>query len=1449
MGNKHFSLLIETLELEEELSNTSLIDFSLNNIEKDSINKIWTFNFSGKNLPNSETLTLFIQKLRDSFSDEYLINYRFELEDSVSEDQIKEYWKYVILENFSEVSPGLLQSLIFTELTLENNIINLDIKIPTVWNNFINDRKDKILTSYSNIGVEVKDIVPIFTKQDVEAVIENQEEKISKEIEKLEEFEKKETERRPKEPEKKFSGFGAGAGNRYAKEIKDEDIVEIKDVIGYAGDVTIMAQVFGTEEISHRNGTSQYRLKLTDYSDSIILRLFGNGPNAKFQNKRRTELIESVKGIKKGQWLKVQGTVSNDPYLRDTIIEPKLLELVSKEEKKDNYKGRKRIELNTHTKMSQLEGVSSAKDYLARAESWGHEAIAFTDTYGVQAYPEICLSSKGKELKPIYGLNAFIMDDSITATTNKKKLRLKDATYVVFDVETTGLSAERDRLIEIAAVKVKNGAEIDSFESYINPRRPISELITRLTSITDDDVKDAPFEEEVMTNFYDWLDEDDILVAHNAKFDLGFLDKSFERLGLKNKNNASIDTLFISRAENKEAKRHGLSNLAKLYKVRLVQHHRAIYDTKATAEIFVKMLDQLYKLGIEYHNEIDEKIDLKLAHKRSRTFPCSILVKNAKGLKDLFRLVSYSCTDYLSSGKPTIPRSLLEQYREDLLIGSGNSENEVFEELLNSKEDKVEGIIDFYDYIEIQPKTHYHSFIRSERITDEAELEELLKKLIDIAKKKDKIVVATGDCYYLDEYQHVYRQILRLTVKSNPGARDIKPMATFLTTEEMLNEFSFLDEKLREEIVIDNTHKISDLIELVVPLKNKLYTPNIEGAADEVRDLSYSMAHKIYGDKLPEIVEKRLEKELASIIGNGFSVVYLISHKLVKKSLDDGYLVGSRGSVGSSLVATMMEITEVNPLAPHYVCPKCKHSEFFLNAEYASGFDLPNKNCPHCDVKMIKDGQDIPFETFLGFNGDKVPDIDLNFSGEYQATAHNFTKEIFGEDYVYRAGTISTVAEKTAYSFTRDYYEKNEIEKRSIDIERIASGCEGSKRTTGQHPGGILVVPNDMDIFDFTPYQYPADDETSPWRTTHFDFHSIHDNILKFDILGHDDPTMIRKLQDLSGIEPKTIDVSDPEVMGIFSTVEALGVTREQVDSASGTFGIPEFGTNFVIQMLDDTKPTTYSELVQISGLSHGTDVWLGNAQELIKNGTCELKDVIGCRDDIMVYLIHAGLEEGLSFKIMESVRKGKGLTEDFEKAMRDNDVPEWYIDSCKKIKYMFPKAHACAYVLMALRIAWFKVHQPLTYYCAYYSVRASDFDIITVVKGEKSLKAKIQEIKTKDKNEVTAKDKDALVSYEIANEMLERGFAFSKVDLEKSESHDYIIDGNTLIPPFSIVPGLGDNVANKIVQARKEKPFLSIEDFSKRGSVSSTVVEYLREMGTLKGLPEKAQLSFFDEL
>lgn len=1440
MSNKHFSLLLKSINLSDFIEKEEFKSFILHSIKKDNDNKIWTFNFKAEKLPSVTDWILLINNMRDSFFEDYLVNYNVEISDKVNSEIITNYWPYVVNEVFSiGDSKTLIQAILANELTVEEEILTLNIITPTLWNNYIDLKKKEILQVYSNLGIKNLRLEANFIENNIE---KKQENILSNEISKLETIIKKDEEKRKLESNKK---------EKVQNKAISSKVVEIKDLIGYIGEATIMAQVFDKEKVEFRAGNGQYRVKLTDYSESILMKMFIGGNNDKFKpSPKKLELLETLDKIKSGQWLKIEGTVSYDNYLNDTVIEPKIIEVAEKKSKIDEYDGKKRIELNVHTKMSPLEGVSSASEYISLASSWGHEAIAFTDSYGVQAYPDICISSKGKDVKPIYGLNAFIMDDSIKATTNPKDKKLSELTYVVFDVETTGLSAERDRLIEIAAIKVKDGKEIDSFESYINPKIKIPELITRITSITDEDVKNAPYEEEVMTNFYNWLSEDDILVAHNAKFDLGFISKSFERLELvENFNYGSIDTLFLSRAINKEAKRHSLNNLAKMYKVKLIQHHRAIYDTKTTAEIFVKMLEQLHNLGAIKHEDIDEIIDLQEAHKKSRSFPCSILVKNAEGLKDLFKLVSYSSTKYLSSGKPTIPRSILSQYRENLLIGTGNLQNEIFEELLNSKEEKFIETLGFYDYVEVQPLHHYEKFIADERVKDKEELKEIIKRLIDRSIYNNKIVVATGDVYYIHEYQHVYRQILRLTVKQNPGARDLMPMANILTTEEMLSEFSYLeDKKLIEDIVINNTHKINDMIELVVPLKDKLYTPNIEGAAEDVRNISYEKAKSIYGDELPEIVEKRLEKELDSIIGNGFSVVYLISSKLVKKSLSDGYLVGSRGSVGSSLVATMMDITEVNPLVPHYVCPKCKNSEFFLKGEYASGFDLPNKKCSTCDIPMKKDGQDIPFETFLGFKGDKVPDIDLNFSGEYQPTAHNFTKEIFGEDYVYRAGTISTVAQKTAYSFTRDYFEQNEIEKRNIDLERIASGCEGVKRTTGQHPGGILVVPNDMDIFDFTPYQFPADDETSAWRTTHFDFHSIHDNILKFDILGHDDPTMIRKLQDLSGIDPTQIDVSDADVMKIFSSPDILGVSAEELGCATGTLGIPEFGTPFVIQMLQDTKPTTYSELVQISGLSHGTDVWLGNAQELIKNGTCTLKDVIGCRDDIMVYLIYAGLEESTAFTIMESVRKGKGLTEDFEKAMKDNKVPNWYIDSCKKIKYMFPKAHAAAYVLMALRIAWFKVHKPLIYYCAYFSVRANDYDIKTVVHGKDFLGKKIFEIKNMDKSELTGKDQAALVSYEIAFEMLNRGYTFSKIDLEKSQSFDYIIEGDSLIPPFSIVPGLGENVALKIVQAREEKPFLSIEDFSKRGGVSSTVLDYLKDLGSLKGLPEKAQLSFFDE-
>lgn len=1439
MTSKYFLLLIKALELENLLEKENFSSIILREIEKDNKNKKWTFNFEAEFLPSADDLFLFIKKLKRRFLSDFELDYNFNIT-SCKNETILEYFSFVISNVLS--NEKAVEFIINNEIKIENKEIIVEVSTPTIWEKYIENNKKFIINEYHKLGINIDNIKPSFN---IKKIISKKEEYIDNKIKKAEEkLSEKKEEKTPKTFENNI--------NFQPKKILDTEICDIKEIIGMSGITNIVGQIFEIEKREFSNGGGQYLVKLTDYTESIIMRVFLENKNSKFKiSPKKLKVIEEIKTLKKGDYIKINGRTIYDDFLRDTIIEPFAIEKVSKKIKEDNYSGKKRIELSIHTKMSPLDGVSSEKEYIERAIHYGHEALAFTDLYGVQAYPEISINTRDKKIKPIYGLNALLCDDSTSATTNKRDILLDNATYVVLDVETTGLSAERDRLIEIAAIKIKNGREIDTFESYINPKRKISSYITNLTSITNEDVSKAPYEEEVMKNFYSWLDDEDILVAHNAKFDLGMIGKSFERLGIMKKlKYSSIDTLFLSRAINKNLKRHGLSTLTKFYKVKLTQHHRAIYDTRATSEIFIKMLEQLKEQNIINHNQIDDNIDTRLAHRRQMPFPCSILVKNNKGLKDLFKLVSYSSTEFLSSQKPTIPKKILEKYRDNLLIGTSNYKNEVFEELLNSREEKVSEIINYYDYIEIQPLHHYEKLITNERVSDKEELIEQIKKLIYLARQKEKIVVATGDVYYLDEYQHVYRQILRLSVKNNPRAKEIQPLCNFLTTTEMLEEFSYLkDKKLIENIVINNTHKINALIEEVQPLKEKLYTPKIEGAEEEVKNLSYSKAKEIYGENIPDIVEKRIKKELSSIIGNGFSVIYLISSKLVKKSLSDGYLVGSRGSVGSSFVATLMDITEVNPLVPHYICKKCKHSEFFTNNEYASGFDLPNKNCPNCNIKMKKDGQDIPFETFLGFKGDKVPDIDLNFSGDYQPIAHNFTKEIFGTDHVYRAGTIGTVASKTAYAFTRDYYEKNGIEKRKIDLERIASGCEGAKRTTGQHPGGILVVPSDMEIFDFTPYQYPADDENSPWRTTHFDFHSIHDNILKFDILGHDDPTMIRKLQDLSGIDPREIDVSDEDVMKIFSSPDVLGITSDALGCKTGTLGIPEFGTNFVIQMLEDTKPTTYSELVQISGLSHGTDVWLGNAKDLIKNKICTLKEVIGCRDDIMIYLIYAGLEESLAFKIMESVRKGRGLTEEWEKIMKEKNVPQWYIDSCKKIKYMFPKAHAAAYVLMALRIAWFKVHQPIIYYCAYFSIRAKDYDLKNVVKGKEFLAKRIKQIKEIDKKELTVKIQDSLISYEIIYEMLERGYTIEKVDIEKSQSFDYLIEGKSLIPPFSIVPSLGENVAVKIVKAREENKFLSVEDFASRGGVSSTIIEYLRDIGSLNGLPEKAQLSIFDNI
>ncbi|MDQ0230496.1 PolC-type DNA polymerase III [Metabacillus malikii] len=1216
----------------------------------------------------------------------------------------------------------------------------------------------------------------------------------------------------------------------------DEEIRTLASIEDEERRTTIQGYVFDAETKELRSGRTLLTFKITDYTSSILVKMFA----------RDKEDAALVQAVKKGMWLKVRGSIQNDTFVRDLVMIANDINEVAPRERVDKSpENEKRVELHLHSPMSQMDAVTSVSKYVEQASKWGHKAIALTDHAVVQSFPEAYAAGKKNGVKILYGVEINLVDDGVPIAYNESDRNLEDETFVVFDVETTGLSAVYDSIIELAAVKVRGGEVIDKFEAFANPHHPLSATTIELTGITDDMVKNAPDIDEVLAKFKQWVG-DDTLVAHNASFDMGFLNVGYKKhLKEEKAKNPVIDTLELGRFLYPELKNHRLNTLCKRFDIELTQHHRAIYDAEATGYLLIKMLKDASEKGIENHNQLNENMGKGNAYQRSRPYHATILAKNEVGLKNLFKLVSIAHLNYFYR-VPRIPRSLLTKYREGLLVGSGCDKGEVFEGMMQKSPEEVEETATFYDYLEVHPLEVYNHLIHLDYIKDEASLKEIVANIVKLGEKLEKPVVATGNVHYLNPIDKIYRKIL---ISSQGGANPLNrhelPNVHFRTTDEMLDGFSFLGSDRAKEIVVENTNKIADMIEEIKPIKDDLYTPKIEGADEEVRAMSYSRARSIYGEELPELVEARLEKELKSIIGHGFAVIYLISHKLVKKSLDDGYLVGSRGSVGSSFVATMTEITEVNPLPPHYVCPECQHSEFFNDGSVGSGFDLPNKECPQCGAQYEKDGHDIPFETFLGFKGDKVPDIDLNFSGEYQPVAHNYTKVLFGEDNVYRAGTIGTVAEKTAYGYVKGYANDHNLVLRGAEVDRLVQGCTGVKRTTGQHPGGIIVVPDYMDIFDFSPIQFPADATGSEWRTTHFDFHSIHDNLLKLDILGHDDPTVIRMLQDLSGIDPKTIPTDDPEVMKIFSGTESLGVTEEQIMCKTGTLGIPEFGTRFVRQMLEDTKPTTFSELVQISGLSHGTDVWLGNAQELIHNNICTLSEVIGCRDDIMVYLIYQGLDPSFAFKIMESVRKGKGLTDEMEEEMKKQNVPDWYIDSCLKIKYMFPKAHAAAYVLMAVRIAWFKVHLPLLYYAAYFTVRADDFDIDTMVKGSTPIKAKIEEINAKGLD-ASPKEKNLLTVLELALEMCERGFSFQKVDLYRSSADEFIIDGNTLIPPFNSIPGLGTNAAINIVKAREDGEFLSKEDLQRRGKVSKTIIEYLNTHGCLDELPDQNQLSLF---
>ncbi|MBP0726204.1 PolC-type DNA polymerase III [Bacillus sp. RG28] len=1425
-----FAILLEQIKLPSELTAQYFQNGEIVSLEVNKQEKSWEFTVKVENTLPFSTYQLFVSKMITSFQHIASVSVNLQIEHVNFEEQnVVDYWSY-LLNNVQSKSP-ILQHIEQSIPKIENKKIIVSVKSEIEAETFRSRYIPQLQQLYVQAGFPKLLFETELSNNDAvqaEFLEKKAEEDRLRAMEVLVELDKREAEEQSgEEPQ------GPLVVGYY---IKEDDIASISTIIEEERRIVVQGYVFDSDVRELKSGRVLVTFKITDYTSSILVKMFS----------RDKEDIPLLSSIKKGMWVKVRGSVQNDTFVRDLVMIANDINEITPIERKDEApEGEKRVELHAHTQMSQMDAVCSAGDLVKLASKFGHEAIAITDHAVVQSFPEAFNSGKKNGVKILYGVEINLVNDGVPTAYNPRNISLSDATYVVFDVETTGLSAVYDTIIELAAVKIHNGEIIDRFERFANPHHPLSATTIELTGITDEMVKDAPNIDIVLKEFKEWM-EDCILVAHNASFDMGFIQMGFKKYEIGETQNSVIDTLELARNLYPEFKNFRLNTLCKKFDINLTQHHRAIYDAEATGFLMIKMLKDAAEEGMLYHEQLNDSMGKGDAWKRSRPSHATLIAQNEIGLKNLFKIVSYSHLHY-HHRVARVPKSLLMKHREGILVGTACDKGEVFEANIQKAPEEVEKLIDFYDYIEVMPPEVLLHLIELELVRNEQHLREVISKLVNIGEKTGKLIVATGNVHYLHKEDQIYRKIL---VGSQGGANPLNrhrlPDVHFRTTDEMLKCFSFLGEEKAKEIVVTNTQKIVSMVEEIKPIKDDLYTPKIEGADVEMREMSYARARLIYGEELPEIVEARLEKELKSIIGHGFAVIYLISHKLVKKSLDDGYLVGSRGSVGSSFVATMTEITEVNPLPPHYVCPKCKHSEFFNDGSVGSGFDLPNKDCPECGTAYKKDGHDIPFETFLGFKGDKVPDIDLNFSGEYQPIAHNYTKVLFGEDYVYRAGTIGTVADKTAYGYVRGYANDHNLTLRGAEFDRLAMGCTGVKRTTGQHPGGIIVVPDYMDIFDFSPIQFPADDTKSEWKTTHFDFHSIHDNLLKLDILGHDDPTVIRMLQDLSGIDPKTIPTDDPEVMKIFAGPEPLGVTGDQIGCKTGTYGIPEFGTKFVRQMLEDTKPSTFSELVQISGLSHGTDVWLGNASELINSGTCTLPEVIGCRDDIMVYLIYQGLEPSLAFKIMESVRKGKGVPPEWEEEMIKNDVPTWYIDSCKKIKYMFPKAHAAAYVLMAVRIAYFKVHHPILYYAAYFTVRAEDFDIEAMVAGPAAIRAKIEEIAIKGLD-ASVKEKNLMTVLELALEMCERGYSFDRIDLYRSSSDEFLVEGNKLLPPFNSIPGLGTNAAKNIVSAREDGEFLSKEDLQQRSKISKTILEYLDKQGCLQSLPDQNQLSLFD--
>ena len=1216
-------------------------------------------------------------------------------------------------------------------------------------------------------------------------------------------------------------------------------MVKIIDINNDTDKVCLEGEIISTDTRDIKGDRTILMFNLYDGSSTMTIKAFVEGKKVK----------DVLGRLKKAKGIKIDGVAKYDNFAKEiTVMANTILETqgTAKVKRVDNSK-EKRVELHMHTQMSQMDAVTSAEDLLKRAISWGWNSIAITDHGVVQSFPEAhkFLGKVGDAIKVIYGVEAYFVPDKDPSVQYPRKQDL-DGEYCVLDLETTGLSFRTEKITEVGIIKIKNGEIIDKFECFVNPEKSIPAEVVEVTHITDEMVKDAETIDKIIPKIIDFIG-DSVLVAHNADFDIGFLKHNFAEYGYS-LDNTYIDTLRLAKVIFPEMKKYKLGLIADKLDIVVEVAHRALDDVKTLVEVFKVMLDKIKEKGAKTVDDIDVVFGNEPdAYKKLPSYHAIILAKDYVGLKNLYKLVSYSHLDYFYK-KPRILKSLFEKYREGLILGSACEAGELYRAIVAGKsEEEVEEIAKYYDYLEIQPIGNNEYMVRNGTVADDFELQNINRKIVDLGDKLSKPVVATCDVHFMDPQDEIYRRILQAGQKYDDA--DFQAPLYLRTTEEMLDEFAYLGEEKAYEVVVTNTNKIADMCDKISPISDEKCPPHIEGCEQMIKDIAYDKAHELYGDPLPEIVQSRLDKELDSIIKNGFSVMYIIAQKLVWKSNEDGYIVGSRGSVGSSFVANMTGITEVNSLQAHYRCPNCKYSDF-TDYGVKNGFDLPDKECPKCGHQLAKDGMDIPFETFLGFNGDKEPDIDLNFSGEYQAKAHKYTEVIFGKGTTFKAGTVGTVADKTAFGYVKNYYEERHIPVTSAEISRLSVGCTGIKRTTGQHPGGIIVVPKGREIFEFCPVQHPADDPNSDIITTHFDYHSIDQNLLKLDILGHDDPTMIRMLFDLTGIDPTKVPLDDKETMSIFSSTEALGVTPDQIRSEVGTFGVPEFGTKFVRGMLVDTKPTTFAELISISGLSHGTDVWLNNAQELINQGIVTLSEAIGCRDDIMVYLMKMGLEPNHAFKIMETVRKGKALKDPekwagFVKIMQEHNVPDWYIKSCEKIKYMFPKAHAAAYVTNAFRIAWFKVHEPTAYYTAYFSIRADGFDYDIMCNGKEKVLNKMREIDMAG-NSALPKDKDVYPILELVLEMYERGIKFLPVDLYESDATKFkIVDGN-IRPPLNSVPGLGTVAALGIQAAREEEKFMCIDDLQQRAKVGKSVVEVLKHAGCLNGMTQSNQMSLF---